>query len=104
MIASADTLGERLEHTPIWPSIDVVPRDIEVSTIEEVPFVVEVSIDEVYGVVSEFLGDNNTQQINEVPGDIAPVDDVPGGREVSTIVLMRHPGPRPSLRTATTYN
>jgi len=40
LIALVDTLGETVEHTPTRPSIDEVPRDTKVSTIEEVPSVV----------------------------------------------------------------
>jgi len=42
-IASADTLAGSKEHTPVVPSV------------------VEESIDEVFRVVSEFLGDSNEQ-------------------------------------------
>lgn len=63
MIAPVDTLMEKLEHTPIEPSDDVV------YVIDEVSLVVEVSIDEVSRTVSIFLGDGSPQEIREESGD-----------------------------------
>ena len=45
------------------------------STIEEVPSVVEVSIDEVSRAVFEFSGDSSAQQVDEASGDISIVDE-----------------------------
>ena len=56
MIAPVDTFGERVEHKTIEPSIDEVPRDTEMSIVEGVTSTIEVSIDEVSEVVTEFSG------------------------------------------------
>jgi len=61
LIAPIYTLGERVEHTPIGSSIDEVLGDTFMSIVEEVTSVVEVSIDEVSRVVTDFSGDNITR-------------------------------------------
>jgi len=72
-----DILEEKVKHTRKGPSIDEVLRDAEVSTTEEMPFVVEVYISEVSMVVSKFFGNNNTQQIGEVLGYMSTIGEVP---------------------------
>ena len=52
LTVSVDILVERVEPTPVEPSIEVMTR-----------------------VVSEFLGDNRTQQMGEVPGDVSTFDE-----------------------------
>lgn len=59
LTVSIDILVERVEHTPVVPSVEVVT-----------------------GVVSEFLGDSNPQQMGEVPGDISALDEAPGDTKV----------------------
>lgn len=61
LIALAKTLGERAKNTPIGPSIDKVSGDTKVSTIEEVPSIAEVSIDEVFRAIPEFSSDSSAQ-------------------------------------------
>jgi len=58
---------EAIEHTPI----------------NEMPFFVEVSIDEVSRVMSGYSGDSNAPQVDEVSGDISIVDDELIGAEAS---------------------
>jgi len=84
LIAPVDTLGERVEHTPIGPSIDEVPGDTDMSTVEKVTSVVEIS-----GVVTEFSDDSSTQQDDEVSRDITTLDEEPIGTKAprSTIEL-----------------
>ena len=55
LIAPVDTLGEKEEHTPIGSSIDEVPGDTNMSIVEKVTSLVEVS-----GVVTQFSSDSST--------------------------------------------
>jgi len=59
--------NETVEHTPV----------------DEMPSVVEVSIDEVPRVVNEFSSDSNAQQVDEVSRDISTVDEDPTSTEAS---------------------
>jgi len=81
LITPVETLTDKLEHIPIEPSNDVV------SIIDEVPFVVEVSIDEVSRTMYGFSGDGRAHQIGEVPGDISTIDEEPIGTEASRSVI-----------------
>ncbi len=54
LIAPVDTLGEKVEHTPIGPSIDEVLGDTDMSTIEKVT-----SVGEISEVMTELSGDSN---------------------------------------------
>ncbi len=56
---------------------------IEHSPIDEMPSVVEVSIDEVSWVVTEFSGYSNALHVDEVSGDNSTDDEVPIGTGAS---------------------
>lgn len=68
LISPVDTLGERVEGTPIMPPI------------------VEIFIDDVSRFVPEFSNDSSPQQIDEVPGDML-IDVVPVGTMLSKVVI-----------------
>lgn len=47
----------------------------EHTLVDEMPSIVEISIDEVSRVVIKFLGDSSAPQVNEVSGHISTVDE-----------------------------